>query len=48
MTDPEVVGRVRTLGGEVFDGDESRAASFLKAQQALWGQVVRERRIVRE
>jgi hypothetical protein len=39
---------VRTLGGEVFGGDEAQAASFLKNQQALWGRVVRERRITRE
>lgn len=48
MSDPEVVGRVRALGGEVFEGDEAQAASFLKAQQALWTRVVRERRITRE
>lgn len=48
MADPEVLGRVRALGGEVFDGDETKAAAFLKAQQALWAGVVRERRIVRE
>jgi tripartite-type tricarboxylate transporter receptor subunit TctC len=48
MADPEVVARVRALGGEVFGGEEAQAASFLKAQQALWGQVVRERRIPRD
>jgi tripartite-type tricarboxylate transporter receptor subunit TctC len=48
MADPEVVARVRALGGEVFGGEEAQAASFLKAQQALWGQVVRERRITRD
>ena len=42
MADPEVLGRVRTLGGE------AEAAAFLKAQQAQWGTVVRERRITRE
>ena len=42
------VARVRALGGEVFGGDEAQAATFLKAQQALWGQVVRERRITRD
>jgi hypothetical protein len=36
------------LGGEVFGGGEAEAAVFLKAQQALWGKVVRERRITRE
>jgi tripartite-type tricarboxylate transporter receptor subunit TctC len=48
MADPEVLGRVRALGGEVFGGDEAQAASFLEAQQALWGQVVRQRRITRD
>ena len=48
MADPEVLARVRALGGEVFGGGEAEAARFLKAQQALWGQVVRERRITRE
>jgi tripartite-type tricarboxylate transporter receptor subunit TctC len=48
MADPEVLGRVRTLGGEAFAGGEAEAASFLKAQQTQWGTVVRERRITRE
>jgi tripartite-type tricarboxylate transporter receptor subunit TctC len=48
MADPEVLARVRMLGGEVFGGGEAEAAAFLKAQQALWGKVVRERRITRE
>ena len=48
MADPELLGRVRALGGEVFGGAEAEAAAFLKAQQALWGRVVRERRITRE
>jgi tripartite-type tricarboxylate transporter receptor subunit TctC len=45
MEDPEVLGRVRALGGEVFAGN---AADFLKAQQALWTRVVKERGITRE
>lgn len=45
MGDPEVLGRVRTLGGDVFAGDEEAAAKFLKEQQALWGRLVRERGI---
>ena len=45
MEDPEVLGRVRALGGEVFGGN---AAEFLKAQQALWTQVVKERGISRD
>jgi len=48
MADPEVLARVRALGGEVFGGGESQAATFLKAQEVLWGKVVRERRITRE
>lgn len=47
MADPEVLGRVRALSGEVFpDGPDGRVAAFLKAQQAQWGRVVRERNIV--
>ncbi len=45
MADPEVLGRVRTLGGDVFSGDP---ALFLKNQQALWARVVKERGITRE
>jgi tripartite-type tricarboxylate transporter receptor subunit TctC len=45
MADAEVLGRVRALGGDVFSGDP---AKFLKAQQALWARVVRERGITRE
>jgi len=46
MAEPEVLGRVRALGGEVFAGGPSQAAEFLKKQQALWSRVVRERKIV--
>jgi tripartite-type tricarboxylate transporter receptor subunit TctC len=47
MADPEVLGRVRALSGEVFpDGPEGLVPAFLKAQQAQWGRVVRERNIV--
>jgi tripartite-type tricarboxylate transporter receptor subunit TctC len=45
MADTEVVGRVHALGGEVFAGDP---AQFIKAQQALWTRVVKERGITRE
>lgn len=48
MGDPEVLGRVRALGGEVFEGNELKAQTFLQTQQALWARVVRERRITRE
>jgi tripartite-type tricarboxylate transporter receptor subunit TctC len=47
MTDPEVLGRVRTLSGEVFpDGPEAAVPAFLKAQQTQWARIVRERKIV--
>ena len=47
MADPEVLGRVRALSGEVFpDGPDGLVPAFLKAQQAQWGRVVRERNIV--
>jgi hypothetical protein len=45
MAEPEVLGRVRSLSGEVFEGNEAKAAEFLKAQQALWARVVRDRKI---
>jgi tripartite-type tricarboxylate transporter receptor subunit TctC len=45
MADPEVLGRVRALSGEVFAGGPAQAAEFLKKQQALWATVVRERGI---
>jgi tripartite-type tricarboxylate transporter receptor subunit TctC len=46
MADPEVLGRIRALSGEVFpDGVDGRVAAFLKAQQTQWAQVVRDRKI---
>lgn len=46
MADPEVLGRVRSLSGEVFpDGPESLAQAFVKAQQVKWGRIVRDRKI---
>jgi tripartite-type tricarboxylate transporter receptor subunit TctC len=45
MADPEVLGRVRTLGGDVFRGDP---AQFLKAQTEIWSRVVKERGITRD
>lgn len=48
MGDPELLGRVRSLGGEVFGGSEAEATAFVQRQQAQWARVVRERRITRE
>mgnify|MGYP001023949752 CR=1 FL=1 len=48
MAEPEVLARVRALGGEVFGGGETEATAFVRGQQTLWGRVVRERRITRE
>ena len=46
MSDPEVLGRVRALSGEVFpDGPDGLVDAFLKAQQTKWGNIVRERKI---
>jgi len=46
MADPEVLGRIRALSGEAFpDGPEGLVPAFLKAQQAQWARVVRDRKI---
>ncbi|MGR6806027.1 tripartite tricarboxylate transporter substrate binding protein [Sphaerotilus natans] len=45
MADVEVLGRIRSLGGDVFSGDPIQ---FLQAQQRLWTRVVKERGITRE
>jgi tripartite-type tricarboxylate transporter receptor subunit TctC len=46
MADPEVLGRIRALSGEVFpDGPDGLVPAFLKAQQAQWGRIVRDRKI---
>lgn len=46
MADPEVLGRVRSLSGEVFpDGPEALTQAFLKAQQLKWGRIIKERKI---
>lgn len=47
-SDPEVLGRIRALGGDVFAGNDQQAAAFLKQQQILWSRVVKERGITRE
>jgi tripartite-type tricarboxylate transporter receptor subunit TctC len=47
MAEPEVLARVRGLGGEVFaDNAPAAAANFLKAQQTLWTKVIKERNII--
>jgi tripartite-type tricarboxylate transporter receptor subunit TctC len=45
MADAEVVGRVRSLGGDIFSGDP---AQFIKSQQVLWTRLVKERGITRD
>lgn len=46
MADSEVLGRIRALSGEVFpDGPDGLVPAFLKAQQAQWGHIVRDRKI---
>lgn len=45
MADPEVLGRIRALGGDVFTGDP---VAFVGAQQTLWAKVIQERGITRE
>ncbi len=47
LADPEVLGRIRALGGDVFaDPTQASAGKFILAQQAQWGKVIRERKIV--
>lgn len=46
LADPEVLGRVRQLGGDVFaDASQQTAGKFIAAQQEQWARVVRERKI---
>lgn len=46
LADPEVLGRIRSLSGELFpDGPEALLGSYLSAQTALWRKVIRERSI---
>ena len=47
LADSEVLGRIRALGGDVFsDPTQASAGKFILAQQAQWGKVIRERKIV--
>ncbi len=46
LADPEVLSRIRSLGGDVFpDASQATAGQFIQAQRALWAEVVRERKI---
>jgi tripartite-type tricarboxylate transporter receptor subunit TctC len=45
MGDAEVLGRVRSLGGDLFTGNPEQ---FLKSQQTLWARVIKERGITRD
>ena len=46
LDDPEVLGRIRQLGGDVFaDASQQSAGKFIAAQQALWAKVIKERNI---
>lgn len=47
LADPEVLGRIRALGGDAFaDATQASAGKFIQAQQAQWAKVIRERKIV--
>jgi tripartite-type tricarboxylate transporter receptor subunit TctC len=46
LADPEVLGRVRALSGEMFPGDTDAAlGDYLKAQKSQWARIVKERKI---
>lgn len=46
LADPEVLGRIRSLSGELFpEGSDAALASYLSAQTTLWRKVIRERSI---
>lgn len=46
LEDPEVLGRIRQLGGDVFaDASQQSAGKFIAAQQAQWARVIKERNI---
>ncbi len=46
MAEPEVLGRVRSLGGDLFpDTSDAAVNAYLKAQRSLWARIVRERKI---
>lgn len=46
LADPEVLGRVRALSGEMFPSDTDTAiGDYLKAQKNQWARIVKERKI---
>lgn len=46
LEDPEVLGRIRQLGGDIFaDASQQSAGKFIAAQQAQWAKVIKERGI---
>jgi tripartite-type tricarboxylate transporter receptor subunit TctC len=46
LAEPEVLGRIRSLSGELFpEGSDAALASYLSAQTTLWRKVIRERSI---
>jgi tripartite-type tricarboxylate transporter receptor subunit TctC len=46
VAEPEVLGRIRSLSGEAFpDGPDALVGAFIKAQQAQWAKVIKERNI---
>jgi tripartite-type tricarboxylate transporter receptor subunit TctC len=45
MADPEVLGRIRTFGGEIFPGGAQAAGEFIRKQEVLWARIVREHHI---
>jgi len=42
LATPEVRGRLASEGGDTLGGSPEQFASFLKAEHAKWGRVVRE------
>lgn len=46
LADPEVLGRIRALSGDVFpDNSDAKISEFLKSQRSQWSRIVRERKI---
>ena len=46
LADPEVLGRIRSLSGDVFaDNADAKLTAFLQGQRSQWARIVRERKI---